>query len=165
MARWLIFLTSLTWITAAQGEEAIAVITGPTPPSIGFDHSNLQDIFLKRIRVDEARAALVPLNLAPTHPIRRAFSMSLWGEHPEAMQRYWNERYFHGVSPPYSVNSQESMLRFVANTPGAIGYVLACRVDSRVRVVAKLAIPVELLPQILPLCNKGETEGGMERNE
>jgi ABC-type phosphate transport system substrate-binding protein len=165
IVRWLIALTSLTWTSMPRAEEAIAVITGLIPPSIGLDRSNLQDIFLKRIRVDDARAALVPLNLSPTHPIRMAFSLSLWGERPEAMQRYWTERYFHGISPPYSVDSQESMLRFVANTPGAIGYVLTCRVDSRVHVAAKLAIPAELATQILTLCNKSERQSAIERRE
>jgi hypothetical protein len=165
IVRWLIALTGLTWSLMACGEEAIAVITGQTSPAIGFDRANLQDIFLKRIRVDDARAALVPLNLSPTNPLRVAFSMSLLGERPEAMQRYWTERYFHGISPPYSVNSQESMLRFVADTPGAIGYVLNCRVDDRVRVIAKLPIPAELTSQIRPLCEKSERDSGIEQHE
>lgn len=156
MLRWLIASTCLAWTLIAHGEDAIAVITGPTSPSIGFDRSNLQDIFLKRIRVDDAHAALIPLNLLPTDPLRVAFSLSLLGERPEALQRYWTERYFHGISPPYSVRSQESMLRFVAETPGAIGYVVSCRVDARVRVVARLTIPAELASQLHPLCEKGE---------
>jgi hypothetical protein len=161
-ARWLIALVGLCGSLVASAEEAIAVITGPTSPAIGFDRANLQDIFLKRIRVDDARAALVPLNLSPTNPLRVAFSMSLLGERPEAMQRYWTERYFHGISPPYSVNSQESMLRFVADTPGAIGYVLTCRVDDRVRVVARLPIPDELTSGLHSLCEKSEKDAAGE---
>ncbi|MGA9993162.1 MAG: hypothetical protein WBP86_12620 [Thiobacillaceae bacterium] len=156
MLRWLIALTWLAWTVMARGEDTIAVITAQTSPSIGFDRSNLQDIFLKRIRVDDAHAALIPLNLSPTDPLRVAFSLSLLGERPEAWQRYWTERYFHGISPPYSVRSQESMLRFVAETPGVIGYVVSCRVDARVRVVARLPIPAELAPRLHSLCEQGE---------
>jgi ABC-type phosphate transport system substrate-binding protein len=165
MFRLLIASICVAWTSMAHGEEAIAVITGQSSPAINFDRANLQDIFLKRIRVDEAHAALVPLNLAPTDPLRVAFSLSLLGERPEALQRYWSERYFHGVSPPYSVRSQESMLRFVAETPGAIGYVVSCRADNRVRVVARLAIPAELGFQLHSLCEKGEKEGGSDRHE
>jgi len=154
--RGLLLLAGLGWATIACSDETIAVITGPTSPAIVFDRSTLQDIFLKRIRVDDAHAALLPLNLSPTDPLRLAFSLSLLGERPEALQRYWTERYFHGISPPYSVRSQESMLRFVTETPGAIGYVVSCRVDSRVRVVARLSIPAELASQLHQLCDKTE---------
>jgi hypothetical protein len=155
----LLLLTVLGRATMAGADETIAVITGPISPTIAFDHSTLQDIFLKRIRVDDAHAALVPLNLSPTDPLRLAFSLSLLGERPEALQRYWTERYFHGVAPPYSVRSQESMLRFVTETPGAIGYVISCRVDGRVKVVARLAIPAELISPLRQLCEKTQREG------
>ncbi len=139
----------------ARAADSIAVIVGKTPPDITFNRDNLEDIFLKRIQVDNSRAALTPINLAATDPIREALSLDLFGRKPEAMQRYWTERYFHGVTPPYTVRSQEAMLRFVETTPGAVGYVASCRVDDRVHVVAHLAIPSELASTILPLCSKG----------
>ena len=115
--------------------KALPVIVGNTPPHISLRTGRTcQDIFLKRIQVDDDRDALVPLNLAVHESLRVAFSLSLLGERPGAMQRYWTERYFHGISPPYTVRSQEAMLRFVADTPGAVGYVAACRVDDRVHV-------------------------------
>lgn len=137
----------------ARADDAIAVIVGRNPPHIAFDRANLEDIFLRRIQVDDERAALVPLNLSSTEPLRIAFSLSLLGERPEELQRYWSERYFHGISPPYTVHSEESMLRFVAETPGAIGYVATCRADSRVHVVARLPVPAELAGAIHQLCD------------
>jgi len=154
----LVSVTCLTGAGLARADEYIAVIVGNTPPHISFDRANLIDIFLKRIQVDDDRDALVPLNLASTNPLRVAFSLSLTGERPGAMQRYWTERYFHGISPPYTVRSQEAMLRFVADTPGAIGYVASCRVDGRVRVAAHLPVPAELASQIHQLCEQPETE-------
>lgn len=132
--------------------DQIAVIVGKQAPKISFSRANLVDIFLKRIQVDDRRASVVPLNLSPMNPLRVAFSVSLLGEKPSALQRYWTERYFHGVAPPYTVRSQESMLRFVAKTPGAIGYVLSCRVDNRVKVVARLPIPKGMSDQMQALC-------------
>ncbi len=38
------------------------------------------------------------------------------------------------------VSSEEAMLRFVANTPNAIGYILACHADERVQVILKLNV-------------------------
>lgn len=165
MTDWRPLLAILTLSLAggtglAHADDSIAVIVGKTLPHIAFDHSNLEDIFLKRIQVDDDRSALAPLNLAATDPLRVAFSISLLGKRPAALQRYWTERYFQGISPPYTVRSQEAMLRFVADTPGAIGYVMSCRVDGRVRVVAHLPVPAELANQIHPLCEK--TEAGAE---
>lgn len=160
MTHWRILLPLLLAMAgplAAQADD-IAIIVGKTPPHIAFDRDNLEDIFLKRIQVDDDRAALVPLNLASTNPLRVAFSLSLFGERPGALQRYWTERYFHGISPPYTVQSQEAMLRFVADTPGAIGYVVSCLADSRVRTIAHLPVPAELAGQIHALCEKAEAD-------
>jgi len=148
----LTLLAGLTLSGPVLAADRIAVIVGKQAPQIAFSHANLVDIFLKRIQVDNRRASVVPLNLSPMNPLRVAFSLSLLGEKPSALQRYWTERYFHGVAPPYTVRSQESMLRFVAKTPGAIGYVLSCRVDDRVRVVARLPIPRDMSDQIQALC-------------
>lgn len=153
----LVFAVGLADASQSDADDSIAVIVGKTPPHIALDRSNLQDIFLKRIQVDDDRAALVPLNLAPADPLRVAFSLSLLGERPGARQRYWTERYFQGISPPYTVHSQEAMLRFVAETPGAIGYIASCRVDSRVHVATHLPVPAELSSQIRQLCEKTES--------
>ncbi|HQS02810.1 MAG: hypothetical protein B7Y07_03260 [Halothiobacillus sp. 24-54-40] len=136
----------------AIADASIAVIVGKGPPKILFTRTNLADIFLKHILVDDNQAALVPLNLSSTNPLRRAFSVSLFGEQPDDLQRYWTERYFHGISPPYTVHSQESMLRFVTSTAGAVGYVASCRVDDRVAVVMLLPVPAAFKESINQLC-------------
>jgi hypothetical protein len=133
----------------------IDVVTGPAAPAVALDRASLRDIFLKRIVIDNAGKGLIPLNLPPDNPLRTAFSAVVLRKGPEALQRFWNERYFHGLSPPYVVRSQEAMLRFLAETPGAVGYVASCRVDKRVRVVAELPVPPDLAQPIGALCRKG----------
>ncbi len=139
------------WSRAA-GKADIAVIVGPSAPVLTFDHLTLRDVFLKRVVVDDKGSALVPLNLPPTDPLRIAFTVALLGERPAFMQRYWNERYFHGVTPPYVVHSEEAMVRFVAETPGAVGYVASCKADGRVKVVARLPVPSEFADQVQAIC-------------
>ncbi len=151
-----------TWGGAAQ-EEAIAVIVPVTPPAIQFDLLTLRDIFLKRIAIDRRGQGIIPLNLPPDHRLRLAFSLALLGETPQNLQNYWNQRYFHGVSPPYVVNSQEAMVRFVAKTPGAIGYVAPCDVDDRVKEVALIPVPREMYGVIHDLCEPAE--GGTRINK
>lgn len=138
----------------AMADEYIAVIVGKNPPDIAYTRSNLTDIFLKRILVDDNRSGISAINLSSSNPLRAAFSLSLLGKRPDDLQQYWTEKYFLGVSPPYTVDSQESMLRFISSTSGAIGYVASCRVDDRVRVVAELPIPDEMASRIHELCDR-----------
>jgi len=150
-------LLLLAWTPTGLGAAStrateIAVITGNPPPRIAADRQSLGNIFLKRLRVDEHGLPLVPLNLPPDSALRRAFSSSLLGRSPRTLAQYWNERYFHGVSPPYVVRSEEAMVRFVAATPGAVGYVMACRVDDRVRVLARLPVPPAYLDTLADDC-------------
>ena len=86
-------------------------------------------------------SAVVPINLAASHPIRRTFSLWIFRKTPEQLQDYWNDQYFHGVLPPPVLASEEAVLRFVASTPGAVGYVSSCNVDRRVDVIALIQNP------------------------
>jgi len=79
-----------------------------------------------------------PVNLPTDSAQRRLFSQRVLGSLPEAQAEYWNEVYYHGTTPPHVVSSQEAVLRYVADTPGGIGYVDACKVDARVKAVAWL---------------------------
>lgn len=76
-----------------------------------------------------------PVNLRSEHPLRQQFSQTILGGSPKTQIDYWNGQYFNGVLPPYSVNSEEAVLRYVSQTNGAIGYVNACAVDNRVQAV------------------------------
>jgi ABC-type phosphate transport system substrate-binding protein len=76
-----------------------------------------------------------PVNLSTEHALRLQFSQKILGGAPKSQIDYWNGQYFNGVLPPYSVNSEEAVLRYVAQTKGAIGYVNACAVDNRVQAV------------------------------
>jgi hypothetical protein len=48
--------------------------------------------------------------------------------------------YFHGLLPPHVLASTEAVLRFVASTPGAIGYVPLCDADARVTMLLAIDI-------------------------
>lgn len=86
-----------------------------------------------------------PVNLPADNPLRMRFSNKVLGSLPSTQTDYWNEVYFHGISPPYVVNSEEAVLRYVADTAGAIGYINVCNVDSRVKAIAWLNESGELL--------------------
>jgi hypothetical protein len=51
---------------------------------------------------------------------------------------YWNRLYFRGILPPATLVSTESVRRYVASDPNAIGYVPDSEVDGSVRVLLRL---------------------------
>lgn len=114
-------------------EEPIAVIVSPvTAKSLKKDALALLYKRKKLFFGDGVKAQ--PVNLPASHPLRRAFSQAVLGHTPEELEKYWNDLYFHGVSPPYVLASEEAVLRFVAETPGAVGYVSLCSADTRVMI-------------------------------
>ena len=119
---------------ADAGVIAVIVPRAEAPRPLGAVDLSL--IFLKKKLYWADGKRMQPVNLAAGNPIRQQFSQRVMGNMPETQADYWNNAYFHGISPPRVVNSQEAMLRFVAETSGSIGYVDACKLDSRVRAVA-----------------------------
>jgi len=120
---------------------ALAIIVAADAPDLPAEHTRLARIYQRRLTLDRQGKRLVPVNLPAIHVLRRTLTRFLFGKTPQQLTAYWNRRYFEGVSPPYVLDSQEAVLRFVATTAGAVGYVADCRVDQRVRVVERFPLP------------------------
>jgi ABC-type phosphate transport system substrate-binding protein len=125
--------------SALGAEPTIVVIMAPSPGShTVLGATDLEQIFKRTRRFWDNGQRIQPANLPANHAVRRAFSQLVFGLSPEDMDGYWREQYFHGELPPYVLGSEEAMIRFVASTPGAIGYVSHCLADHRVIIVARL---------------------------
>ncbi len=111
-----------------------------------LNQKRLADIYKRKVLINEEGKRWLPLNMGSDHPLRRAFSKKLFNRLPEQMESYWNIQYFKGITPPYTVFSEEAMLEFVINTPGAIGYILPCHLNSKVQVILKLSVKMPLHP-------------------
>lgn len=92
-------------------------------------------IYKRKMLFWEDGSRIYPVNLSFDSQRRRDFSMSVFKSLPEFQVQYWNNLYYHGISPPHVVVSQEAVLRYVSETQGAIGYVSACMADGRVKVI------------------------------
>lgn len=131
-------LLSIVGVIAVQSvhaEEApLAVIM-----AAGHAHSLKKEevalIFKRKKRLWGDGSKIQPVNLPASSAVRQEFSRAVLGAAPEELQHYWNDLYFNGISPPFVFASEEAVLRFVAETPGAIGYVPYCSVDNRVAIV------------------------------
>jgi ABC-type phosphate transport system substrate-binding protein len=131
----------LAWSApAAPGPEqaALAVIVAKNGPDQALDKAALARIFLRKTLLWANHEPIQPVNLSASHPLRRLFSERVSGLEPEELEDYWNDQYFHGVFPPYSVASEEAAIRYVSESPAAIGYVSACAADARVKILLYL---------------------------
>lgn len=115
-----------------------AVITAPGITENRLSPKTIALIYRRKQNYWDNGTRIQPVNLPPAHPLRRAFSQSILGHPPEAMEDYWRERYFHGVLPPHVLASEEAVIIFVSSTPGAIGYVSACVPEHGVNVIVRV---------------------------
>ena len=136
----------------AWSAKSIHVIGHSTDTVKQVDRSLLSNIFKRRIRVNKEGTALVAVNLPVDHPLRKVFSEILFGQDPQAMERYWNEQYFKGISPPFVLSSMEAVKRFVVSTPGAIAYVLDCQGDERTEILFDIPLSVQQSRQLDGFC-------------
>lgn len=140
---YLLFSTSLLLVTAPlaratqpyQGTIAVIINKQKTLKQLKLKPENLKPIFWRKQRYWPQGLPIKPVNLDAQHSIRSQFSQTILGSLPSAQIDFWNGQYFNGIKPPYSVQSEEAVLRYVAKTKGAIGYVDACHTDNRVTAV------------------------------
>ena len=116
-------------------EETLAVIVAPSQAGRLAGLADLALVYRRKRLLWESGERMQPVNLPPEHPLRRVFTQRVLGTTPQGMAEYWSAMYFHGISPPHVMASEEAVLRFVAETPGALGYVYACHADARVKPV------------------------------
>jgi len=126
---------------AGFAEEALAIITKRDSALSSLPLETIKLVYLRKLLLDDNNNRWIPLNLSSTHELRQIFSLLMFKKLPEDLEEYWNEQYFQGVSPPQVLASEEAVLRFVAMTPGALGYVRMQNVDDRVKVLKTIAIP------------------------
>jgi len=116
-------------------DRPFAVITAPGATEHHLTRETISLIFKRKQKYWDNGTRIQPVNLPTSNPLRRAFSQTILGHPPEALEDYWREMYFHGVLPPYVLASEEAVILFVNSTPGAIGYVSACIPEQGVEVV------------------------------
>lgn len=133
-----VFVMQMTSVASAEdhkGVIAIVVASNQNIDELNLAPNQLSLIYWRKQLYWPKGLRVKPVNLSAEHPLRLQFSQAVLGSAPKAQIDYWNGQYFNGVLPPYSVNSEEAVLRYVTQIKGAIGYVDACNLDERVQAV------------------------------
>ena len=69
-------------------------------------------------------------------PLHHAFANALLGMFPYQLRRVWDRQLFSGTGQaPITLDTEEEMVRRVAKTPGAMGYVDSVPADAPIRLL------------------------------
>jgi len=121
----------------AKAEELL-VIANPSVPVASLSADELASIYLLKMTVWRGGGHVVPVNREASHPARTLFSDTVLRQPPNALIAYWNQMHFKGKSPPLIQESDQAVLAFVQNVPGAIGYISASVQPQNVKVLARV---------------------------
>jgi ABC-type phosphate transport system substrate-binding protein len=138
--------------SAQPDESQIAVIASNKDSLPTISTNILREIYLKKIFVNSDGRPYIPVNLPATHQLRSAFLSDVLQMNAPQLQVYWDRRYFQGISPPYVLGSQRAVVKFVAMTPGAIGYVQRCHVTPEVHVILLVPLTGLAAAEMLEKC-------------
>jgi ABC-type phosphate transport system substrate-binding protein len=136
----LAFSSLLLWQGASSaGEDVIAVIANKDVPEQKLGRDELRPIFQVTKTQWSNGSSVVPLNLPDDNSLRKGFDSAVLGLDPDRVARYWIDRKIRGdARPPKRLSSPSAVLKAVAKTRGAIGYVPVGDVDASVKVVARV---------------------------
>jgi ABC-type phosphate transport system substrate-binding protein len=123
----------------ARANEAVdfRVIVHPTNPLRAVARAYLADAFLKKVTRWGGGEAIRAVDLRADNPVRRRFSERVLRRSVGAVRSYWQQRIFSGRDvPPPELESDDSVVAFVAKYPGALGYVSGATKLANVRELA-----------------------------
>ncbi|HKU41100.1 MAG TPA: hypothetical protein VJR89_23215 [Polyangiales bacterium] len=120
-----------------SGMESFRVIVHPNNPIHATTREFVADAFFKRVTRWQHGAVIHPVDLSPDSRIRRDFSDAVLERSIAAVRSFWQQRIFSGRDlPPPELDSDEAVIKYVAGSPGAIGYVSLRANIAGVRVLA-----------------------------
>lgn len=121
------------------GTEEILVIAHKSVSVGTASRDQLRPIFQTKTSTWPDGTPVRPFNLPEAVSTRQAFDAAVLNLDPDRVARYWIDRKIRGGErAPTNAPSPALMLRLVAATPGAIGYVPASAVNNTVKVIARV---------------------------
>ncbi len=135
----LVGVTALAWsgVASAQDRDAFKVVVNAGNPLESATRSQVSDLFLKKTKTWANGVEVEPIDLYPTSEVRAAFSEAVHRRSVAAVKSYWQRQIFSGEAvPPTEIENERQVLAWVAEIPGAVGYVAASTpLTERVKVL------------------------------
>ena len=134
-----IFLLILGVLLASPGQAGeLVVIASPQVPDDTISVEKLADIYTLKKTFWANGIQVVPVNHEASSPLREKFSEAVFKLPPQELTEYWNRLRFQGKLPPLTQTSDQAVLGFVRNVPGAIGYIDASHAATGVKILLRI---------------------------
>ena len=138
MIRYLILrclpLLIVSGLAGAIGDEIVVIAHSSLPKT---DRVTLQRLYTGRI-VSIGPQSVVPVNLPAGTPARDEFLQWVMEQNEEQYTGYWLVRRYVGKgSSPKELGSIDEVVKYIAVTPGAVGYVPSSKVPPGANVIFK----------------------------
>ena len=109
---------------AAETPAPFVVIVNAENPVAAASPAMISGLFLKRRGKWQSGLKPYPVDLVESSRVREAFSLQVLGQRTSEIELYWQSAIFSGRDiPPPKKASEIEIVAFVAQHPGAIGYV------------------------------------------
>jgi ABC-type phosphate transport system substrate-binding protein len=111
--------------SAAEEKPAFQVIVNAANPTKQLSKQELSQLFLKKIKQwKDYNETALPVELMDTSPVRESFSEIVHEREVASIKAYWQKRIFSGRGvPPEEKKTDEEVLKYISENPGAVGYV------------------------------------------
>lgn len=134
----LLAASSVGCADAVADNESVRVIVNAKNPATKLSKDFVADAFLKKRTRWRGDSSIQPVDLGQKNSVRRRFSRAILDRDVAAVRRYWAQQVFSGRGvPPPEVADEDTVLEYVANNTGAIGYV---SVDAKLEGVKAVTI-------------------------
>ena len=130
----LLILSLAVFCQATQA--AVAIITHPGVKDIGFSKNKLAKIYLGKLKKHSNGQSIKAADLPSDSKSYKKFYKVVVKKSHNAMNRHWSKLKYTGKGkPPKSLSSTKEMIKWVASTEGAIGYIDGKYLNKSVNVV------------------------------
>jgi ABC-type phosphate transport system substrate-binding protein len=120
-----VVFTVLAWVVPviASGQ-GFKIVTNEANASGTISKQELSNIFMKKTDRWSDGRQIQPVDQTASSTTRHGFSRVIFGRDASAIKSYWQRQIFSGKGvPPPEMASDEEVLGFIREHPGAIGYV------------------------------------------
>ena len=110
-------------VPLAGADSGYRIIVHPGVKGSQIPRATLSSIFLKQAPRWGDGSPVLPVDQSMRSPIRQSFAADVLQRPMVEVQIFWSRRMATGVTPPPVKQTDEEIVKYVAATPGSIGYV------------------------------------------
>jgi len=128
-------LSILALLFSSSSLAGVSVIVN-SANGAAIDEGDISRIFLGKVKKFSTGDKITIVNLKYKQATRNEFEKKVLNKSASQVKAYWSKLMFSGKGkPPKELASDKDILAFVAENPGAIGYVADGSVDDSVKVI------------------------------